>query len=327
MLDRKFRNNRLKLVFKETNCLLKRIFDEETMEDEYDEDISVDSKQDSSEDDCDGRSNKGMNESYDECGNEGSDETESDHGRLDTSDHNKELQRLDLEREKAIKAIMDYYNSIYFKELTIEERLNEDKEADVPSRNDFESLIGFLKMVNEQEFIEGCKDLVKEHFEKLIKWFYSDYMKCKERPMPVVIFETKVSLLDLYLTVKGLGGPTFVATRNKWSCVSKAIGFPVEYAYELKECYATHLSLLEAYYEVAKYYSSSDVVSEADVCMDTKGIGASVLPKEETILGCVGTDAEMKLDKAKEGVEDDPMEEEGSSNKNDDAAEFVIVDK
>ena len=61
---------------------------------------------------------------------------------------------------------------------------------------------------------------------------------------------------------------------NKWIEVAYAMGFPKEYASELEECYGTHLSLLGAYYEGARNYSSGMDVPKARECEGTSGIMA-----------------------------------------------------
>ncbi|GJV05860.1 bulb-type lectin domain-containing protein [Tanacetum coccineum] len=113
-------------------------------------------------------------------------------------------------------------------------------------------------MVSEREIIDEYKELVKNHFGRMVQWFHKDYMEGEERPIPARINGVKVSLLDLYLTVKGLGGHTQVIMKNNWIEVAYAMGFPKEYASELEECYGTHLSLLGAYYEGARNYSSDE---------------------------------------------------------------------
>ncbi|PWA77004.1 bulb-type lectin domain-containing protein [Artemisia annua] len=152
----------------------------------------------------------------------------------------------------------------------------------VPSKNEFESLIGFIEMVTEQEIVDECKELVKNHFEKMVHWFHKDYMEDEERPIPARINGVKVSLLDLYIIVKGLGGHTQVIMENKWIEVAYAMGFPKEDMSELHKCYGTHLSLLGAYYEVVRSYSSGMDVPKAREREGTSGIKAMELPSEET---------------------------------------------
>lgn len=151
-------------------------------------------------------------------------------------------------------ALEEYFNSLYHKGLTIDEGLNKTGQARIPSKNEFDSFIGFLKMVNEEEIADGCKELVKRHFQKLVTWFYEVILQSTERPMPVIINNSEVCLLDLYLTVRGLGGHTCVSLRNKWVQVARAMGFPKEYAEELREVYATYLSLLGTYFKMATKY-------------------------------------------------------------------------
>ncbi|PWA55922.1 ARID DNA-binding domain-containing protein [Artemisia annua] len=190
-----------------------------------------------------------------------------------------EKQSLDAVRGKAIEAIMQFCDSLYFRENTIEESMNGIQGPRVPSKNEFESLIGFIEMVSEQEIVDECKELVKDHFERMVHWFHKDYMEDEERPIPARINGVKVNLLDLYLTVKGLGGHTQVVIGNKWIEVAYAMGFPKEYASELQKCYGMHLSLLEAYYEVARSYVPRARERE----------GTS----EETRQGHIGTEARL----------------------------------
>ncbi|GKB70480.1 hypothetical protein Tco_0931892 [Tanacetum coccineum] len=114
-------------------------------------------------------------------------------------------QRMDAVKEKAIEAIMRYCDSLYFKENTIEEKLN------------------------------------------------------------------------------GIQGPR----------VAYAMGFPKEYVSELEECYGTHLSLLGAYYEGARNYSSGMDVPKAREREGTSGIMAMELPSEETRQGHIRTKARL----------------------------------
>ncbi|GKB75802.1 zinc finger, CCHC-type containing protein, partial [Tanacetum coccineum] len=143
-------------------------------------------------------------------------------------------QRMDAVKEKAIEAIMRYCDSLYFKENTIEEKLNGIQGPRVPSKYEFESLIGFIEMVSEREIIDEYKELVKNHFGRMVQWFHKDYMEGEERPIPARINGVKVSLLDLYLTVKGLGGHTQVIMKNNWIEVAYAMGFPKEYVNRVK---------------------------------------------------------------------------------------------
>ena len=57
---------------------------------------------------------------------------------------NEDLQELDCIQEKAIKEVFKYYDSYY--ELSIEEVLDGKKVEKMPTKNEFESLIGFMKM-------------------------------------------------------------------------------------------------------------------------------------------------------------------------------------
>ncbi|GJX29665.1 zinc finger, CCHC-type containing protein [Tanacetum coccineum] len=86
-------------------------------------------------------------------------------------------QRMDAVKEKAIEAIMRYCDSLYFKENTIEEKLNGIQGPRVPSKYEFESLIGFIEMVSEREIIDEYKELVKNHFGRMVQWFHKDYME------------------------------------------------------------------------------------------------------------------------------------------------------
>ncbi|GKA27270.1 DNA mismatch repair protein MSH4 [Tanacetum coccineum] len=202
-------------------------------------------------------------------------------------------QRMDAVKEKAIEAIMRYCDSLYFKENIIEEKLNGIQGPRVPSKYEFESLIRFIEMVSEREIIDEYKELVKNHFGRMVQWFHKDYMEGEERPIPARINGVKVSLLDLYLTVKGLGGHTQVIMKNNWIEVAYAMGFPKEYVSELEECYGTHLSLLGAYYEGARNYSSGMDVPKAREREGTSGIMAMELPSEETRQGHIGTKARL----------------------------------
>ncbi|KAJ9539451.1 hypothetical protein OSB04_032184 [Centaurea solstitialis] len=210
------------------------------------------------------------------------------------SERHDDTEGLNQDKEKAIRAMMRYYDTLYFKDCSI---VTEGKSSNTPSKDEFESMIGFLIMVNEQEIDEGCKGLVADHFEKMVKWFYRDFMYCEERPTPVRINNTDVCLLDLYVTVKGMKGHTRVSTKNEWPQVASAMGFPKNCADDFMECYSTHLSLLEAYYNVARNYSSEELVPELAE-YGTK----SRLTEGETAQELVGSNG-RRMD----GEEDDDM--------------------
>ena len=108
-------------------------------------------------------------------------------------------------------------------------------------------------------------------------------MYCEERPTPVKIDDQDVSLLDLYLTVKGLGGHARVTIKNSWIELAYAMGFQIHHADCLREFYTTHLSLLAAYYDVAKNYSSGDYVPKALEGRGTSRVVGADMPIEETM--------------------------------------------
>ena len=110
-----------------------------------------------------------------------------------------------------------------------------------------------------------------EHFEKLEKWFYKNFMHSEKRPTLVKINNANVCLLDLYLTVKNMGGHARVSIKQEWFHVAHVMGLPKEFVDELKEYYSTNLSLMAAYYAVAKDYSMDGIVPEALECVGTSG--------------------------------------------------------
>ena len=88
-----------------------------------------------------------------------------------------------------------------------------------------------------------------------------------------------------------------ISIKKEWFQVAHVMGLPKEFADELKVFYSTHLSLLAAYYSVARDYSIDEVVPEALECMGTSGVKAENLPDKETTQDRSGLETRrMELD-------------------------------
>lgn len=253
---------KIKIKIKERTCVLMREFDEDPEESKEVSDENIDDTQ------------KGTSE-------------DSDDSSLNEDDK-KEI--LEHAKERAMRAVMRYFESLY-------DNKGKGKEGEhVPSKNDFDSFVGFMDMINEQEIVEGCKELVRNHFERLVEWFYKVFVHTKKRSVPVKIEDTEVCLLDLYLIVKGMQGYGYVNLERKWKDVATGLGFSEKNAKHLRRCYETHLGLLEAYYNVAKEYSMEELALTLEACGRRVDMGSteSDSKEEETPQAtaglCVGKD-------------------------------------
>nr|GEY93044.1 putative ARID DNA-binding domain-containing protein [Tanacetum cinerariifolium] len=152
--------------------------------------------------------------------------------------------------------------------------LDIDSEQDTNSRNkdtrqltvnSFEGFIRFIKLANSNKVVLKHREIFRECFESMLKWFHNTYIEGDvTKLMPPTIGGYEICLFDLSKLVKCFGGYERLNYKKKWDEVSFGLGFSRLYGLMFKEIYVLYLLIPETYFEVAKVgvTSTDDYIRE-----------------------------------------------------------------
>ncbi|GJS59761.1 bulb-type lectin domain-containing protein [Tanacetum coccineum] len=113
--------------------------------------------------------------------------------------------------------------------------------------------IMFMKLANNNKVVLKHREIFRECFESMLKWFHNTYIDGDvTKLMPLTIGGYEICLFDLYKLVKCFGGYERLNYKMKWDEVSLGFGFSGLYGLRFKEIYVHYLLIPETYFEVAK---------------------------------------------------------------------------
>nr|GEV88213.1 bulb-type lectin domain-containing protein [Tanacetum cinerariifolium] len=92
--------------------------------------------------------------------------------------------------------------------------------------NLFEGFIRFMKLANNNKVVLKHREIFRECFESMLKWFHNTYIEGDvTKLMPSTIGGYEICLFDLYKLVKCFGGYERLNYKKKWDEVSLGFGF------------------------------------------------------------------------------------------------------
>ncbi|GJR38459.1 ARID DNA-binding domain-containing protein [Tanacetum coccineum] len=156
--------------------------------------------------------------------------------------------------------------------------------------NSFEGFIRFMKLANNNKVVLKHREIFRECFESMLKWFHNTYIKGDvTKLMPPTIGGYEICLFDLYKLVKCFGGYERLNYKMKWDEVSLGFGFSGLYGLRFKEIYVHYLLIPETYFEVAKVglTSTDDYIREN--CLVTGNNEVSMMSEHVNKVDIEGT--------------------------------------
>ncbi|GJU74386.1 ARID DNA-binding domain-containing protein [Tanacetum coccineum] len=156
--------------------------------------------------------------------------------------------------------------------------------------NSFEGFIRFMKLANNNKVVLKHREIFRECFESMLKWFHNTYIEGDvTKLMPPTIGGYEICLFDLYKLVKCFGGYERLNYKMKWDEVSLGFGFSGLYGLRFKEIYVHYLLIPETYFEVAKVglTSTNDYIREN--CLVTGNNEVSMMSEQVNKVDIEGT--------------------------------------
>ncbi|KAL9996554.1 putative transcription factor & chromatin remodeling ARID family [Helianthus debilis subsp. tardiflorus] len=134
------------------------------------------------------------------------------------------------------------------------------------SFKDFQDCKALLDMLEDDSYVSKYKYCIEKKFEEMVDWFLKDKLEITTRPLPAYATDNrKVSLLDLYVTVKREGGHRRITENNMWAMITKDMGFEYNEGEFMRLVYAMYLDVLVYYY---KFKSTQQAVAEKEIKED-----------------------------------------------------------
>ena len=187
--------------------------------------------------------------------------TEEGSSVIDKSHVHERLEQLEREASVRItKEILEEYVSNYCDRIGGEkhkgftENSLEVQNETIPCQ--LKNVVGFIDLILEDADL--CKNpqvkrIVSRKFDQMVVWFYESYIKDRiVRTIPPLIGPKEVCLLDMFKTLKELGGAGEITIQERWNHVTMALGFPEWYDGKIEACYVKNLQQLDVYYDIIK---------------------------------------------------------------------------
>nr|GEY09731.1 ARID DNA-binding domain-containing protein [Tanacetum cinerariifolium] len=117
----------------------------------------------------------------------------------------------------------------------------------------FNEYVAFLNLVKQDEIISQEWDTFRGRFDKVLIWFYKNYLgKSIPGPIPPIINGVQIHLFDLYKLVEGLGGYLNVYFGQEFGTIGEILGLTKQDGEEIKRCYFNYLDIFISYYKTAR---------------------------------------------------------------------------
>ncbi|GKB27691.1 ARID DNA-binding domain-containing protein [Tanacetum coccineum] len=117
----------------------------------------------------------------------------------------------------------------------------------------FNEYVAFLNLVKQDEIISQQWDTFRGRFDKVLKWFYKNYLrKPIPGPIPPIINGVQIHLFDLYKLVEGFGGYLSVYFGQEFGTIGEILGLSKQDDEDVKNCYIKYLDVFTSYYKTAR---------------------------------------------------------------------------
>ncbi|GKE58931.1 ARID DNA-binding domain-containing protein [Tanacetum coccineum] len=117
----------------------------------------------------------------------------------------------------------------------------------------FNEYVVFLNLVKQDEIISQQWDTFRGRFDKVLKWFYKNFLrKPIPGPIPPIINGVQIHLFDLYKLVEGFGGYLSVYFGQEFGTIREILGLSKQDDEDVKNCYIKYLDVFTSYYKTAR---------------------------------------------------------------------------
>ncbi|GKB68000.1 ARID DNA-binding domain-containing protein [Tanacetum coccineum] len=117
----------------------------------------------------------------------------------------------------------------------------------------FNEYVAFLNLVKQDEIISQQWDTFRGRFDKVLKWFYKNYLKKPiPGPIPPIINGVQIHLFDLYKLIEGFGGYLSVYFGQEFGTIGEILGLSKQDDEDVKNCYIKYLDVFTSYYKTAR---------------------------------------------------------------------------
>ncbi|GKA11746.1 ARID DNA-binding domain-containing protein [Tanacetum coccineum] len=117
----------------------------------------------------------------------------------------------------------------------------------------FNEYVAFLNLVKQDEIISQQWDTFRGRFDKVLKWFYKNYLrKPIPGPIPPIINGVQIHLFDLYKLIEGFGGYLSVYFGQEFGTIGEILGLSKQDDEDVKNCYIKYLDIFTSYYKTAR---------------------------------------------------------------------------
>nr|GEU65971.1 ARID DNA-binding domain-containing protein [Tanacetum cinerariifolium] len=119
--------------------------------------------------------------------------------------------------------------------------------------NTFNEYVAFLNLLKQVEIISQEWDVFRNKFDKVVKWFYENYLeRSLPGPIPPKINGITIYLMDLYKFVESLGGYLSVYFAREFGKIGEILGLLIQDGEEVRRCYINFLDVFTSYYKTAR---------------------------------------------------------------------------
>ncbi|GJT73407.1 ARID DNA-binding domain-containing protein [Tanacetum coccineum] len=161
---------------------------------------------------------------------------------------------VDKIRQRHNDYLDDYFESLD-KERTDrkeeEPRIVED--TNTPVVQTFQEYVAFLNLIKDDNETSKEWDTYRDRFDRVLKWFYSHYLK---RPLPgaipPIIQGVPIHLFDLYKLMDCMGGYLSVQFGQEFGALAEILGLTRSEGEDIRKCYMTYLEVFVSYYKTAR---------------------------------------------------------------------------
>ncbi|KAM0037208.1 putative transcription factor & chromatin remodeling ARID family [Helianthus debilis subsp. tardiflorus] len=151
------------------------------------------------------------------------------------------------------------------------------------SFKEFNDCKALLVMLEDESYVANYRYHIDIKFNEMIDWFLKDKLEIFTRPLPAYASDnTKVCLLDLYMSVKREGGHRVVTENNLWAQIAKETGFDYNEGEYMRLLYAMYLDVMIYYYKYKSIQEHARQTEEIKVVTDPRQIKSDEVIMKET---------------------------------------------
>nr|GEU99433.1 ARID DNA-binding domain-containing protein [Tanacetum cinerariifolium] len=117
----------------------------------------------------------------------------------------------------------------------------------------FNEYVAFLDLLKNDQVICQEWDIFRDKFIEAFKWFYNEYLKREmPGPIPLIINDTEIHLIDFYKLVESLGGYLSIYFAKEFGYIAEMFGLSHDYGEEIRKCYNKYLDVFKCYYNTTR---------------------------------------------------------------------------